>query len=51
VLDPFAGSGSTGVACVNAGRSFIGIEREAAYIEIARKRIADASAQLTMEVA
>jgi site-specific DNA-methyltransferase (adenine-specific) len=51
VLDPFAGSGSTGVACMQTGRSFIGIEREAAYVEIARKRIADASAQMALGVA
>ena len=39
VLDPFAGSGSTGVAAVQAGLNFIGIEREAAYVQIARDRI------------
>jgi DNA modification methylase len=39
VLDPFCGSGSTGVACVSAGRRFIGIEREAEYVEIAKARI------------
>ncbi|MFZ4479688.1 MAG: DNA-methyltransferase [Rhodoferax sp.] len=39
VLDPFMGSGSTGVAAVMAGLSFIGIEREAAYVTIARERI------------
>ncbi|MHB0934914.1 MAG: DNA-methyltransferase [Armatimonadota bacterium] len=39
VLDPFAGSGSTGIACVQEGFSFIGIEREAEYLEIARRRI------------
>jgi len=39
VLDPFAGSGSTGVAAVMAGLSFIGIEREQAYVDIARDRI------------
>lgn len=44
-LDPFLGSGSTGVACVNEGFSFIGIEREAEYLEIARLRIAHAQAQ------
>ncbi len=40
VLDPFMGSGTTGIACVLEGREFIGIEREAEYIEIANKRIA-----------
>lgn len=45
VLDPFAGSGTTGVACAMEGREFIGIEREAEYITIAEARIANASAQ------
>jgi len=40
VLDPFMGSGTTGMACVLEGRSFIGIEREAEYMEIAKRRIA-----------
>ena len=40
VLDPFMGSGTTGCACVLEGREFIGIEKEAEYIEIAKKRIA-----------
>jgi len=39
VLDPFMGSGTTGIACVLEGRDFIGIEREAEYVEIAEKRI------------
>lgn len=39
VLDPFAGSGSTGVAALQEGFQFLGIEREAEYVEIARKRI------------
>ena len=38
-LDPFMGSGSTGVACVKLGIDFIGIERETEYFEIARARI------------
>lgn len=50
VLDPFAGSGSTGVACVLEGRHFIGIEREAEYVEIARRRIDAASAQERLPV-
>lgn len=45
VLDPFMGSGTTGVACVNLGRAFIGIEREASYFDIACRRIADAYRQ------
>lgn len=43
VLDPTMGSGSTGVACVNIGRNFIGIEREAEYVKIAESRIASAN--------
>jgi site-specific DNA-methyltransferase (adenine-specific) len=39
VLDPFAGSGSTGIAADLEGFSFIGIEREAEYVEIARRRL------------
>lgn len=39
VLDPFMGSGTTGVAAVNEGFSFLGIERERQYFEIARQRI------------
>ena len=39
VLDPFMGSGSTGVAAVNLGHEFIGIEQDAEYLEIAKARI------------
>lgn len=39
VLDPFMGSGSTGKAAVLEGFRFIGIEREAEYVEIARARV------------
>ena len=42
ILDPFAGSGTTGVAAVQMGRRFIGIEREPKYFEIACRRIEDA---------
>lgn len=45
VLDPFMGSGTTGVACINAGRPFVGIEREPEYFETACKRIAEAYTQ------
>lgn len=44
-IDPFMGSGSTGVAAVQMGRDFIGIEREPAYFDIACKRIEDAQRQ------
>jgi len=42
VLDPFMGSGTTGVACVRLGRKFIGIEIEPKYFEIAVRRIESA---------
>lgn len=41
VLDPFAGSGTTGIACGEEGMSFIGIEQQPEYLEIARKRISE----------
>lgn len=45
VLDPFMGSGTTGVACANLGRKFIGIEIERKYFDIACERIDAAYAQ------
>lgn len=45
VLDPFMGSGTTGVACVNAGKHFVGIERERRYFDMACERIERAAAQ------
>ena len=45
ILDPFMGSGTTGVAAIQMGRKFIGIEREPKYFEIACKRIEQAVAQ------
>lgn len=45
VLDPFMGSGTTGVACANLGRKFIGIEIERKYFDIACERIEAAYAQ------
>ena len=45
ILDPFMGSGTTGVACVKLGRKFIGIEKEPRYFDIACKRIEDAYKQ------
>ena len=45
ILDPFMGSGTTGVACANLGRKFIGIEIEPKYFDIACERITAAYAQ------
>jgi len=42
ILDPFMGSGTTGVACVKTGRKFIGIEIDQGYFDIAIKRIEEA---------
>jgi DNA modification methylase len=48
ILDPFMGSGTTGVAAVQMGRKFIGIEREPKYFDIACERIEQASKQVDM---
>jgi len=45
ILDPFMGSGTTGVACANTNRDFIGIEINSEYYEIAKARIAHAEMQ------
>lgn len=45
VLDPFMGSGTTGVACMNLGRKFIGVEIEEKYFDIAVERITNAQRQ------
>jgi len=50
ILDPFMGSGTTGVACVQTGRNFIGIEIEPKYFEIAEKRIHDAQQQMRLPI-
>lgn len=51
VLDPFMGSGTTGVACVKLGRKFIGIEIDEGYFDIACQRIRKAYAQPDMFIA
>ena len=48
ILDPFMGSGSTGVACAKMGKKFIGIEKESKYFDIACKRIEQAYSQADM---
>jgi len=50
ILDPFMGSGTTGVACVKLGRQFIGIEIDEGYFDIACERIRKAFAQPDMFV-
>jgi site-specific DNA-methyltransferase (adenine-specific) len=47
-LDPFMGSGTTGVACMNLGRKFIGIEIERKYFDIACERVENAQRQARM---
>jgi len=51
VLDPYMGSGTTGVACVKTGRKFIGIELDPAYCEIAKQRIEKALSERGQAVA
>lgn len=48
VLDPFCGSGTTGVACLRLGRRFIGIEKDATYAAVARERLEAESKGLTL---
>jgi site-specific DNA-methyltransferase (adenine-specific) len=48
VIDPFMGSGSTGVACVVRGCSFVGVEREQSYFDVACRRIETAYRQPRM---
>lgn len=50
VLDPFMGSGTTGIACADTGRKFIGIEMDPEYFKIAEARINNSTQQLTLEI-
>ena len=50
ILDPFMGSGTTGVACVQTNRNFIGVEIEPKYFDIAERRIKEAQMQLVMDL-
>jgi site-specific DNA-methyltransferase (adenine-specific) len=51
VLDPFCGSGTTGVACLRLGRRFIGIEKDAGFARIATERLEAESQGLTLRAA
>jgi DNA modification methylase len=46
ILDPFAGSGTTGVAAIRLGRRFVGWERDAKYHDVATRRLAATREQL-----
>lgn len=50
ILDPFMGSGTTGIACVKAGRHFVGIDAEPKYFDVACRRITEATKQPDMFV-
>ena len=50
ILDPFMGSGTTGVACIQTERKFIGIEIDPTYYAIAEKRIRQAEMQIKMPI-
>lgn len=51
ILDPFCGSGTTGVACIRLGRRFIGIEKKPEYAELSRERLEAESKGLTLRAA
>jgi site-specific DNA-methyltransferase (adenine-specific) len=51
IVDPFMGSGTTGVAAVKLGKRFVGIEIEPAYFDISRRRIEEATRQTDMFIA
>ena len=48
VLDPFAGSGTTAIACLNTDRNYILIEKEQKYVDIINKRIAEHTNQVNL---
>ena len=50
VLDSFMGSGTTGVACINTGRRFVGMELDEKYFNIAKKRIKEATEKKKAEL-
>ncbi len=50
ILDPFMGSGTTGVACIQLGRKFVGVELEPKFFDIACRRIEDATSRPDMLV-
>lgn len=51
VLDPVMGSATTGIACLRTGRHFVGIEKDATYFDVARKRVDDERASMGLPTA
>jgi DNA modification methylase len=51
VVDPFSGSGTTGVACVELGRRYVGIEKSARFAELSRERLRGLVLQAAQESA
>ena len=49
VVDVFAGSGTTGIACMNTGRRFIGIELDTVYADMANERLAEHGCKLAIQ--
>ena len=50
ILDPFMGSGTTAVACINTGRKYIGFEMDRTYFDAAQKRISDKLAEIKGDI-
>jgi len=48
ILDPFSGSGTTAIACINTNRNYICIEKELKYVELSRKRVAEHTKQIPL---
>ena len=50
VLDPFMGSGTTAIACISLGRSYVGIDKEPKYVQLAKSKIAEIQSSIFSEV-
>lgn len=50
VLDPFMGSGTTAIACINLGRNYVGIDKEQKYVQLAKSKIADIQSSIFNDI-